>query len=359
MILSLYLANLKEFYRSKMALFWTLAFPVFFILLFGTIFSEENGVGFKVGVVNKSTGEPGDSITKALEAVEILNVSKGEEEAEMVQFKTGKRDFIIVIPEALTENIAEKKTTEIKVYYDPSSTTAVSVGLPIMREILSGIERQASGVFPLLTVKAEQLQKKTLRVIDYLLPGILAMSLMQLGLFATVSPLVQLREKGVLRRLGATPLPRSYLLISQLLFRLTIGLSQTAIIMIMGRLVFDVQMVGSWLLLISFVLLGALAFVSLGYLIAGLSSTVEASHGISQLFNLPMMFLSGIFFSVDMMPDFLKPIVKAMPLSYLGDALRQIMVGSIPLYSLELNALVLSGWLVICSLLAVKFFRWE
>jgi len=108
-----------------------------------------------------------------------------------------------------------------------------------------------------------------------------------------------------------------------------------------------------------FEVIGALMFIALGYLISGLAKTQESVDGLSQLINFPMMFLSGLFFPVDMMPTWIRPVIDAMPLTYLADALRQVMVGAIPLHSLQVDLIVLAVWLVVCAILAVRFFRWE
>ena len=106
-------------------------------------------------------------------------------------------------------------------------------------------------------------------------------------------------------------------------------------------------------------LLGALMFVALGYLISGLARTQDSVTGITQLLNFPMMFLSGVFFPVDLVPAWIRPVVSILPLTYLADALRQIMVGATPAYGLPVDFAVLGGWLLVCALLAVRFFKWE
>ncbi len=134
---------------------------------------------------------------------------------------------------------------------------------------------------------------------------------------------------------------------------------QVVLLLGIGRLVFDVSIQGDRLLLAGFLALGAATFIALGFLVASISPTEEAGNAITQLVNFPMMFLSGIFFPVEIMPRWLRPIVEAMPLTYLGDALRQIMVGASALHPLPLNAAVLGGWLVLCVALSVRLFRWE
>jgi ABC-2 type transport system permease protein len=185
------------------------------------------------------------------------------------------------------------------------------------------------------------------------------MALMQLGLFGTAPALVQLRETQVLRRIGATPLPRATLLAAQVMFRLTIAVVQSVLLLVVGQIFFQFQVAGSPLVLAGFVLLGACIFITMGYLISGLAKTQESVIGISQMINFPMMFLSGLFFPLEIMPSWIRPVSDALPLTYLADALRQSLIGSTAVHPLGLDFLVLLGWLVLCSLLAMRFFRWE
>jgi ABC-2 type transport system permease protein len=185
------------------------------------------------------------------------------------------------------------------------------------------------------------------------------MALMQLGLFGTAQPLVALREQGVLRRLSATPLPRWTVLSSQIATRLTIALAQTIVTVAVGVLVFQVPMQGNPLALLAMVILGALTFIALGYMVAAFSKNQETASAISSLLNFPMMFLSGLFFPVEFVPAFLQPIVAIIPLTYLVDALRQIMIGTNPVFPLPLDVGVLLAWFAGALVLALRFFKWE
>jgi ABC-2 type transport system permease protein len=210
----------------------------------------------------------------------------------------------------------------------------------------------------LVQLNEKKLQTREIRAIDYLVPGILAMALMQLGLFAA-ELLVMDRENRVLKRLGATPLRRSTLIGSTVIFRLLIALGQAALILIVAQLVFDVPMMGNWFFLAGMVILGTLTFLSLGYMISAFVRTQEAVMPLIMAIQFPMMFLSGIFFPVEMMPGFMRPIMEAMPLTYLGDSLRQIMVKSSALHPYWVNIGVLGGWFVVSLAIAVRFFKWE
>jgi ABC-2 type transport system permease protein len=184
------------------------------------------------------------------------------------------------------------------------------------------------------------------------------MSLMQLGIFAAI-PLVADREKGILKRLQVTPLRRWQLVGSNVLMRLIIAVVQTVIIIGVGSAAYGVQISGSWLLIGALVLLGSMTFIALGYVIASFAPTEEAANGMTSVIQFPMMFLSGTFFPIDAMPDALRAVARVMPLTYLGDALRQVMVEGTPFSPLWVCFAVLAVWLVASFGIAARFFRWQ
>lgn len=359
-VLPLYIASVKSFLRDRMALFWTLAFPVLFILLFGVIFSGSGQDPVSVGVVRPTgSGAAPDPVLATLSSIPALEVRTGTRDELIDQLAAGDLRVVVDAPPRLAADVAGGRSVEVEVIFDPTSAAARQIAVPVIGAALGELDGVIRRRPTLITTRFTTVTSDRLRTIDFLVPGILAMALMQLGLFGTATPLVQLRERQVLRRLGATPLPRSALLLSQLLHRLTIALAQVVIIVAVGRLVFGVEIGGRVGLLACFCVLGALTFISLGYLIAALSKTEESVFGITSVLNFPMMFLSGIFFPLQTMPDWIRPVVQAIPLTYLGDALRQTMVGAPPAHALGLDALVLGIWLAATVVLSVRLFRWE
>jgi ABC-2 type transport system permease protein len=137
------------------------------------------------------------------------------------------------------------------------------------------------------------------------------------------------------------------------------ALVQTFLIIFIGQTVFKVKIIGSIINVTGLVIRGALTFISLGYMLISFAKSTEGGQGIIQVTQFPMMFLSGIFFPVEIMPDYIKPVVKAIPLTYLGDALRQIMVGASPQHSMQTNIMVLVAWLFVTLILGIKFWKWE
>jgi ABC-2 type transport system permease protein len=230
--------------------------------------------------------------------------------------------------------------------------------LPIIHRVLDEFDRMLGQTPSMIQLNERTLQIRNLRAIDYLTPGILAMAIMQLGLFAAI-PLVVERQNRVLKRLGATPLRRSTMIASVVVFRLLVSLGQAALIIIVARLVFHVPMLGNWVYLLGMVILGTLTFLAMGYMLSAFAKNEDTATPLVMAIQFPMMFLSGIFFSVEMMPGFMRPIMNAMPLTYLGDSLRQIMVHSSALHPYLINMGVLGGWFLVSIIVAVRFFRWE
>jgi ABC-2 type transport system permease protein len=351
-------ANFKLFFRDKVALFFTFAFPLLFMLIFGFVFGGNDDVNYDIGLVNNDDSAIGETLSQAINQVPIFQMSEGELDDSLEELRNGDLRAVILIPSDLQTRINNGESSDITVYYDPSQTTSSQVILSILGELINETNRQLTQEPIMLQLAEESIQSKELRSIDYLVPGILSMSVLFLGLFGAL-PMAEWREKQVLKRFGATPLSRSTLVSSQVAYRLILAVIQTLIILVVGYFVFDVQVVGNWLVLFVLVVLGTLTMVSIGYLAVSRARTVEGAMPIIQLIQFPMLFLSGIFFPIDFMPNFMRPIVEALPLTYLGDALRQVMVDATPLHSVTTDMAVLGGWLVVCMVLTIRFFRWE
>lgn len=194
------------------------------------------------------------------------------------------------------------------------------------------------------------------RNLAFVVPGILAMGIMWLGVFAAI-PLVAQREQGVLKRFAVTPLPRFTLVAAEVASRLIVALAQALAILLAARLFFAVPVRGSFGLLVGLVALGALCFVATGYAVAALCPTQQAAHGWTQLVSFPMIFLCGVFFPLAAMPGMLQPLVHVLPLTYLADGLRQAVTGA-GAFSPGLDAAFLAGWSAACVALAARYFRW-
>ena len=357
-LLLLTVANIKSFVRDRAALFWTLAFPLIFIFLFGAIFTggdNDRTIGF--GDLDGSPQSAG--VKAAFEALPNLKLVEGTEEDLLASMRQGDVSAVIVVPSGFGETMsAGRAPADLTVYTDPSQSQADGATRQLVGFVLAQVNQVASGEPPAIMPSFQSVQTNDLNFISYLVPSILGMSLMQLGVFSAI-PLVADREKLILKRLHATPLRRWQLVGSNVLMRLLIAVFQTAIIVGVGSAVFGVQVAGNWLLIAAIVLLGSLAFIALGYVIASFAASEEAANGMTSAVQFPLMFLSGTFFPIDAMPDALQTVARAMPLTYLADALRQVMVDGTPFSPLLICFAVLAGWLVVCFGVASRYFRWQ
>lgn len=271
----LVIANFKEILRDVMLLFWFLLFPIVFALIFGFLFSNIGFGGneqannaipsatFNVGIVNDNS----DPLNKALEdqiikSIPMFIVHSGNYDDEIEEFKSGRRNIVIVLPGELSKETANKKSIDIPVYYDYQGASAL-FGIS---EILNGIERNITGRPQLFSIKLhnevtdnedssksrEEIQEKSgddiqkvPKQIDYTLPGVLAITLMQLGLFGSLR-VIGLRAQKTLKSLGATPLPRGLFLAGEITVRLFLSLIQALIIVAIGHFVFDLTLSSNW-----------------------------------------------------------------------------------------------------------------
>jgi ABC-2 type transport system permease protein len=273
--------------------------------------------------------------------------------------REGGLSAVVVVPSGYAETVAAaRRPATVEVYTDPSQSQATALTQQLVGFTLAQVNQQASGRPPAVVPIFETVQTNDLNFISYLVPSILGMSLMQLGVFAAI-PLVADREKQILKRLSATPLRRWQLVGSNVLTRLLIAVVQTVIIIAAGAFLFDVQLSGNPLLLAALVVLGAVTFIAFGYVIASFAPTEDAANGMTSVAQFPLMFLSGTFFPIEAMPDALQAVAHAMPLTYLSDALRQVMVDGTPIAPLWICFAVLIGFLAVCFAISARFFRWQ
>jgi ABC-2 type transport system permease protein len=357
-LLLLTVANIKSFTRDRAALFWTLAFPLIFVVLFGSIFS--GGTSQRtIGFADLDASGASAQLKGAFGSVTGVTVVDGSQDDLLEQMRSGEISAVVVVPKGYAQTVAAKAgPAQVTVYTDPSQSSADAGTRQLIGFVLAAVNQAATGQPPAVQPTFEAIQTNDLTFISYLVPSILGMSLMQLGVFSAV-PLVADREKLILKRLQATPLRRWQLVGSNVLMRLLIAVFQTVIIVGVGSAAYHVEIAGSWLLIGGLILLGSLAFIALGYVIASFAKTEEAANGMTSVVQFPLVFLSGTFFPIDAMPDFLKTVARALPLTYLGDGLRQVMVDGTPFAPLWVCFAFLAVWLVVCFGIAARFFRWQ
>jgi ABC-2 type transport system permease protein len=195
--------------------------------------------------------------------------------------------------------------------------------------------------------------------IDYLLPGIIGMALMMACMTNNAVSITTDRDKGIYRRLSLTPLRRRTLLTGHVVVRYLIGLVSTVLLMAIGIAVFKAHVGGNYFLFWLVLTIGALAFVTLGFVISALVKSTSSAQALSMAVLFPLMFLGCCFWPLDIMPAFLRPVCEALPTFRMNTALRIISVQGAGFRGIWQDLLVMLGWLVGCSGIAVRFFKWE
>lgn len=355
MLLALTIANIKSYLRDRAAVFWAFGFPLLFIVLFGGIFQGSN-FSIDLGLVDLDHSAASAQLTQAFSANPTVKLSTGDEPTLLATMRNGKVQGVLEIPTGYGASLAAQTPVSLSLFTDAAQQQQSASVLQVVGNTLGFVN--LGGKPPLVQVAPRPIQTANLNFISYFVPSMIGLSIMQVGLFAAI-PLVGDRQKLILKRLAATPLRRWQLIGSNILMRLLIALLQAAIMVGVGSALFGVRVTGNFVLIGAFVVLGSVAFLALGYVIASFAKTEDAANGMVSFIQFPMMFLSGTFFLIDQMPGFLQPVARVIPLTYLGDALRQVMVDGTALNPLWVCAAVLGGWLVVSFGIAARFFRWQ
>ncbi|MHB8840487.1 MAG: ABC transporter permease [Candidatus Aquicultor sp.] len=356
-LLNMTLANMKMTMRNRQALFFLFVFPLLFMVLFGIIFGNGDQSAAKVAVVSLDSSPMAGQIIDNLKKVDKLTVEKDGRSTALDKLKKGKVDSVLILEKGFAEGFP-KRPAALTLYYDPAATRSQMMRGTV-GAILGGMERGMVKVPPLIKINNKSVQSDQLTYIDFLLPGVLAMSLMNSGLYGVANSMVARREKGVLRRLKLTPMPLSEFIGAGIINQLVVSLLQSVVLIAVGHFAFKVQITGSLLPLGLVVIIGSLCFITLGFVIGSFAKTSDSAATLGNIIGMPMMFLGGVFFPVDNAPTWIQPLIKVLPLKYLADALRSVMVQGQSLGSVQTNLYILLAVTAVLFAVSIKFFRWE
>jgi ABC-2 type transport system permease protein len=346
-VAQLMLARLREFYREPEALFWVYGFPILMVVALGIAFRNKP-VEFIVVDVQQDSAEEAKVrfVRDALQKDETFKVQVNNPDLCRQRLRTGKTE-VVVVPPASSGGAYEY-------LFDPTREE----GRLAQDKVDDALQRAAGRVDP-LPIRSEIVQEPGGRYIDFLVPGLLGMSLMGGGLWGVGFVTVDMRIRKVLKRFLATPMRKTDFLMGILLSRLLFLVPEILVLLVFARLAFGVEIQGNLLTLVALILLGALAFAGIGLLVASRARTLEAVSGLMNLVMLPMWVLSGIFFSPERFPEAMQPFIQALPLTPLNDALRAVTLEGTPLMQLWPQTTILAGWAVGSFVLALRWFRWN
>ncbi len=337
--------RLLELKREPEIIFWVFGFPLLLSLGLGIAFRNKPVDQHAVAVI---AGQNAQETASKLggsnpDRRSSLRAVVAEREAAMKGLRLGKFD-VVVEPRA---------DGTYGFYYDPSRPESEYARLLAGDTLEAAVGRQDK-----LQIVNTISSAPGSRYIDFLIPGLIGMSLMNSGMWGVGFSLVDMRQRKLLKRFVATPMRRSDFLLAVMSSRLVLMVIEVGLLLAFGMLVFHMPVAGSFLTLALVGSIAAIAFGGLGLLAACRAQKVESASGLINLVMMPMWIFSGVFFSYEHFPAMALPFIKALPLTALNDALRAVILEGASLSSESLRLLILALWGGISFLLALKWFRW-
>jgi ABC-2 type transport system permease protein len=345
---------LKAYLRSWQAMFFSLLVPILILTIFGVLNFGGSAVALDVGVVDEAHNQISQAVLRNLGQVKAVKLHTGDLTSERAALVKGDRALVVVLPQTLGQG-----PVALTAYYNQGQPQNSQAAIGIMSQYVDQASFAYAHLQPSFTLDAQPVQSRNLTYVDFLVPGIIALSIMQTGLFSVVFVFVQLKQRGVLRRLMATPMRVSDFFFSQITTRVLVSLLQLIVLLAVGLFAFHFHFQGSLLAMLFVGVLGAAIFIALGLAISGYAKSEETAAPLANIISLPLMFLSGVFFPRSAMPGWLQTITQYSPLTYVSDALRSISVDGATLWALRTDLVGIVIWLGVCAFLAIRLFKWE
>lgn len=352
--LALAKASFRSIMRSPSAVVFTLAFPLIFILVFG--FLGNGGVKVKLAVAPGSDIQ--NPIIKALQQMPVIKLVNDEDTTEIKEgLEKGNIDALINVK----KNEAGTPAYLASVQYTSASVDKGSILKSVLTNLLYTLNTK--DVKPTVAELSEStVQGRIYRTIDFILPGQLGFSLLSTGVFGTAFVFFSLRQNLVIKRFFATPVKKSSIVFGEGLARIGFALLGAVFIILIGHFFFHFTLIHGVVTVLNMLLLsviGLIVFMGFGFVVSGIAKSESTIPPISNIITLPQFLLSGTFFSIDAFPSWLQPISRALPLTYLNDAMRKVAFEGAGLWDVKHQLLIMIIWGIGIYTVAVKVFKWE
>jgi ABC-2 type transport system permease protein len=309
-----------------------------------------------LGIVNNAPGPLAEDFIQLLEANPLFSVTRGEEQPLRETLIAGDTTLVLIVPERFQET---DSSVELGLLVDAAQIQELGLIMPVLEQSLLAVERQLRNTEPLFTLAVEDVRARSQRYLDFLIPGLLAFTLMQVSIAGSGFNIVEYRRKGILKRLFVTPLQPRDFIIAIVMSRITLCILQIAVLLGIAVLFLDVSILGSYLALFTVIFLGAIIFLCIGFLLGSLAKTQQSIQAIGNLVIFPQIFLSGIFYPIDTLPGFIQPVAEILPLSFVATALREIANNGTSLLEIPLIMAGIIAWLLVSFLAATRYFVWK
>jgi len=356
--------NTRRFFRDKTAIFFTVAFPLIFLFVFGGIFGKNNDTSFNVAIINHSHSAIATKFVSEAKKSKILKVDKEatDEAKANAKMTRGQLDAAIVLPANFGVKQADAKypTGKAQIQFTQNNAQAASAITSYLQAgPFEAINSQFVKTELPFNAEAKQSNTHSLSQFDYTFAGLLGFSIIGMGIFGPINVFPELKKQGILRRFHTTPLRVWQYFLSTMISQALIGLFGIIIQFAVAISVFKLNVIGNPLLLAAWLVLGIIMILGIGLAIGGWAKNERQAAPLANIVVFPMMFLSGTFFPRFLMPEWLQHVTNFLPLSPVIDGIRLIATEGKGLLEILPQLGLVGAWLIVVYIIAFRVFRWE
>ena len=334
---------MKELKREPEVIFWVFVFPLLLALGLGIAFRNKPADTSTVAIVDGPGAQQALTLLQNSPGKSSIKATLLSRDQAMQALRLGKYDL----------TIEPDGKGSYQYDYDPARPESV-----LAHALVNDALQSAAGRRDPIATSDTKSSEPGSRYIDFLIPGLLGMNLMNSGMWGIGFALVEMRQRKLLKRFVATPMRRSDFLLALTASRLILMVVEIGLLLIFGVVVFHMMVLGSWLTIMLIGALGSVTFGAIGLLTASRAQKIESVSGLINVVMMPMWIFSGVFFSYERFPASVHPYIRALPLTALNDALRATILQGEPLSAQGWRLLVLVLWGGISFALALRWFRW-
>lgn len=353
----------RRFFRDRAAIFYSIGFPLIFLFVFGSLYSNNSTLSFKVAMINNSNSSFAKTFVSTVDKSKILKVNPDVKTLAAAEDKMSRSeiDATIVLPKNFGEiqkgNTYPTGQAEV-VYTQNNQQSAQALGA-ILDGQFKGINSKFVNSVTPFTVIQKQLNSKSLSSFDYAFAGLLGFAIIGMGIFGPVNVFPELKKMGILRRLSTTTIRVWQYFLSTMIGQAAIGLISLAVMFIVAMTVFHLKVAGNWFELVIFLIFSIIMILGIGLALGGWAKNERQVAPLSNIVVFPMMFLSGTFFPRFLMPEWLQGISSFLPLTPVIDGIRLITTEGKNFTDILPQIGLIGAWFVVIYFIAFKVFRWE
>lgn len=353
--------------RNRQQLFWSLAFPLIFTVIFGFFFGSGSSSAGTVALVKQSNTNIANALSDGINKTDLFKVKTFDTvDAAKTQLKKSQVTAIVVIPEhfgdelmSIPEKLIDTPTSwhTVNIISNPSNAQSNSIITGFISQYLTQINYQIQNAKPIYSTSTENSSSGSFSYFDFVLVGLIGMALMNSSIQGVSISMSKYREDQILKRLTTTPLKPWKFIIAEVAARLIVNFIQISLILLIGIYGFRAHVSDTVPVIYLLSLIGAILFQLIGFSVAASVKTADAAEGMSTAVAIPMMFLAGVFFPIDQLPKWLFSIIQYLPLAPLLRLMRGAALESTSIFENPINISIVGGWIVVLLIYSSMRFR--